>query len=244
MQKILVVDDEQSMVDVIRYSLEKAGYQVSTAMDGEEALRLARKEKPDLVVLDVMLPRLDGYEVCKIICVELGMPIIMVTAKDDEVDKVVGLEVGADDYLTKPFSPRELVARVRAHLRRRMKSVQAQATNEMHVGDIVVNFDRREVHLAGRRIELTPREFDVLSHLAQNVNKVVTRESLLSNVWGYDYCGEDRIVNVTIARLREKIECDPAGPRYIITVRGAGYLFQRPDEPTARPAITVSLQEG
>jgi two-component system response regulator VicR len=229
-EKILVVDDEQSMVDVIRYSLEKAGYNVCTAMDGEEALRLAREEKPDLVVLDIMLPKLDGYEVCKVICVEMGMPIIMLTAKDDEIDKVVGLEVGADDYLTKPFSPRELVARVRAHLRRRMKSAQAPAPNEAHFSDMALNYDRREVHLAGRKIDLTPREFDVLSHLAQNVNKVVTRESLLDKVWGYDYYGEDRIVNVTIARLREKIESDPAHPRYIITVRGAGYLFQKPEE--------------
>lgn len=229
-EKILVVDDEQSMVDVIRYSLEKAGYQVCSAMDGEEALRIARDEKPDLVVLDIMLPRLDGYEVCKVLCLEMGMPIIMLTAKDDEIDKVVGLEVGADDYLTKPFSPRELVARVRAHLRRRLRASLAPASNEAHFGDLVINFDRREVHLGARKIELTPREFDVLSHLAQNANKVVTRESLLNHVWGYDYYGEDRIVNVTIARLREKVEANAARPRYITTVRGAGYLFQRPDD--------------
>lgn len=229
-EKILVVDDEQSMVDVIRYSLEKAGYHVCSAMDGEEALRLAREEKPDLVVLDIMLPRLDGYEVCKVLCVELGMPIIMLTAKDDEIDKVVGLEVGADDYLTKPFSPRELVARVRAHLRRIHKSIPAPAVNEVHFGELGINFDRREVHLGARKIDLTPREFDVLSHLAQNPNKVVTRESLLNHVWGYDYYGEDRIVNVTIARLREKVETDAARPRYITTVRGAGYLFQKPDD--------------
>lgn len=229
-EKILVVDDEQSMVDVIRYSLEKAGYHVSSAMDGEEALRLAREEKPDLVVLDIMLPRLDGYEVCKVLCVEMGMPIIMLTAKDDEIDKVVGLEVGADDYLTKPFSPRELVARVRAHLRRIHKNILTPAVNEAHFGELAINFDRREVHLSTRKIDLTPREFDVLSHLAQNANKVVTRESLLNNVWGYDYYGEDRIVNVTIARLREKVETDAARPRYITTVRGAGYLFQKPDD--------------
>jgi len=230
MQKILVVDDEESMLDVIRYSLEKAGYQVCAAADGEEALRVAREQKPDLVVLDIMLPRLDGYEVCKIMCVEMGMPIIMLTAKDDEIDKVVGLEVGADDYLTKPFSPRELVARVRAHLRRKMRSSATPPANEMRFGDLGVNFDRREVHLQARKVDLTPREFDVLSHLVQNVNRVVTRESLLNKVWGYDYYGEDRIVNVTIARLREKIEADPAHPRYIITVRGAGYLFQKPDD--------------
>jgi len=228
-QKILVVDDEESMVDVIRYSLEKAGYLVCAAGDGEEALRLAREQKPDLVVLDIMLPRLDGYEVCKILCIEMGMPIIMLTAKDEEIDKVVGLEVGADDYLTKPFSPRELVARVRAHLRRRLRTAQLPPPNQAHFGDMGVNFDRREVLLGGHKVDLTPREFDVLSHLAQNVNRVVTRESLLDKVWGYDYYGEDRIVNVTIARLREKIEPDPAHPRYIITVRGAGYLLQKPE---------------
>jgi len=229
-EKILVVDDEPSMLDVIRYSLEKAGYQVCAAADGEEALRLAREQKPDLVILDIMLPRLDGYEVCKILCVEMGMPIIMVTAKDEEIDKVVGLEVGADDYLTKPFSTRELVARVRAHLRRKMRVSQAPPPNELSFGDLAINFDRREVHADGRKVDLTPREFDVLSHLVQNVNRVVTRENLLDNVWGYDYYGEDRIVNVTIARLREKIEKDPAHPRYIITVRGAGYLFQKPQD--------------
>ncbi|NDD29732.1 MAG: DNA-binding response regulator [Proteobacteria bacterium] len=229
-EKILVVDDEESMVDVIRYSLEKAGYLVCSASDGEEALRVAREEKPNLVVLDLMLPRLDGYEVCKIMCVEFGMPIIMLTAKDDEVDKVVGLEVGADDYLTKPFSPRELVARVRAHLRRDKRRAPQEAPNEMRFGELSINFDRREVHLGPRRIDLTPREFDVLSHLSQNANKVVTRESLLDKVWGYDYYGEDRIVNVTIARLREKIETDAAHPRYVTTVRGAGYLFQKPDD--------------
>jgi two-component system response regulator VicR len=230
MQKILVVDDEESMVDVIRYSLEKAGYQVCAANDGEDALRVAREEKPDLVVLDIMLPRLDGYEVCKIMCAEMGMPIIMLTAKDEEIDKVVGLEVGADDYLTKPFSPRELVARVRARLRREMRAHKAPPPNELHFGELSVNFDRREVHLGGRKVDLTPREFDVLTHLVQNLNRVVTRESLLDKVWGYDYYGEDRIVNVTIARLREKIERDPAHPRYIITVRGAGYLFQKPED--------------
>jgi len=230
MPKILVVDDEESMLDVIRYSLEKAGYQVCAAADGEEALRLAREQKPDLVVLDVMLPKMDGYEVCKIMCVEMGMPIIMLTAKDEEFDKVIGLEVGADDYVTKPFSPRELVARVRAHLRRKMKAAQGPPANEARFGDLIVNLDRREVHLEGRKVDLTPREFDVMTHLVQNANRVVTRESLLDKVWGYDYYGEDRIVNVTIARLREKIEIDPAHPRYIITVRGAGYLFQKPDD--------------
>jgi two-component system, OmpR family, response regulator VicR len=228
LHKILVVDDEESIVDVIRYSLEKAGYSVTVAGDGEEALRLARETRPDLVVLDIMLPKLDGYEVCKALCAEMGMPIIMLTAKDEEIDKIVGLEVGADDYLTKPFSPRELVARVRAHLRRRLKAAQSSAPNEARYGELVINFDRREVHLQERKVDITPREFDLLTHLAASCNRVVTRDHLLEKVWGYDYYGEDRIVNVTIARLRDKIEADPAQPRFIITVRGAGYLFQNP----------------
>ncbi|MHB2021541.1 MAG: response regulator [Candidatus Xenobia bacterium] len=227
-EKILVVDDEETMLDVIRYSLQKEGYAVVTAGDGAEALRVARAEKPDLVVLDIMLPEIDGYEVCRTLCVEQGMPIIMLTAKDEEIDKVVGLELGADDYLTKPFSPRELVARVRAHIRRSKKVKAAPAPGEAHFGDLCVSYDRREVTHRSRRIELTPKEFDVLSHLVAHKNKVVTRENLLDDVWGMDFYGDNKIVNVTVARLREKIEPDPGHPVYIITVRGAGYLFQEP----------------
>jgi DNA-binding response OmpR family regulator len=227
-EKILVVDDETTMIDVIRYSLEKEGYRVVTAQDGEEALRKARAEKPDLVVLDIMLPKVDGYEVCRTLCVEQGMPIIMVTAKDDEFDKVVGLELGADDYLTKPFSPRELVARVRAHLRRDKRARTPQPGGDESHGELTISLERREVTRRGRRLELTPKEFDLLAYLVSHKNKVVTREMLLDEVWGYDFYGDQKIVNVTVARLRDKVEDDPAHPRYISTVRGAGYMFQEP----------------
>jgi len=225
-QKILVVDDEISMVEIIKYSLEKEGYLVDEAYDGEKAIEKARKDKPDLIVLDVMLPIIDGYQVCKILSTELGMPIIMLTAKDDEMDKILGLELGADDYLTKPFSPRELVARVRAALRRVAKSSNKAQIKEYVFSALSVNLDRREVFLKGIKIDLTPREFELLVYMIQNANKVVTRENLLETLWGYDYYGDNKIVNVTVARLREKIEEDPTNPRYIITHRGVGYMFQ------------------
>lgn len=226
--KILVVDDERNMVEIIKYSLEKAGYQVSEAYDGREAIEKARNWKPDLIVLDVMLPVVDGYQVCKQLSTEMQMPIIMLTAKDEEIDKVLGLELGADDYLTKPFSPKELVARVRAHLRRFRKSSIETSTDEMSFSSLSVNTNRREVFMEGKKIDLTPREFDLLSYLIINKDKVVTRDTLLNNIWGYDYYGDAKIVNVTIARLREKIEKDPANPQYIVTNRGVGYMFQNP----------------
>lgn len=225
-QKILVVDDENSMVEIIRYSLEKEGYIVDEAYDGQIAIEKARKIKPDLIVLDVMLPVVDGYQVCKILSTELGMPIIMLTAKDDEMDKILGLELGADDYLTKPFSPRELVARIRAALRRVAKNSTMAAVNEYNFSSLSVNLDRRDVFLKGAKIDLTPREFELLVYLIQNFEKVITREKLLDALWGYDYYADNKIVNVTVARLREKIEEDPANPRYIITHRGVGYMFQ------------------
>ncbi len=227
-QKILVVDDEKSMVEIIRYSLEKEGYTVEEAFDGGTAVEMARQHKPDLIVLDVMLPVIDGYQVCKILSTELGMPIIMLTAKDDEMDKILGLELGADDYLTKPFSPRELVARIRAALRRVAKSSKSVEIREYVFSSLSVNLDRREVFLNGLKVELTPREFELLVFLIQNANKVLSRENLLDALWGYDYYGDSKIVNVTVARLREKIEADPANPRYIITHRGVGYMFQDP----------------
>jgi len=229
-EKILVVDDEQTIQDIITYALQKAGNMTVKAFDGEEALRVAREERPHLVILDIMLPRLDGYEVCKVLSAEQGMPIIMLTAKDDEVDKIVGLEIGADDYLTKPFSAKELVARVRAHLRRNRKSAPQASAGLLTVGDFVINFDRREVFVGERKIELTPKEFDLVTHLVQHRGKVISREALLDSVWGYEYYGDNRIVNVTVARIREKLETDPATPQFIITVRGAGYLFQDPGE--------------
>jgi len=225
--KILVVDDEKNMVEIIKYSLEKAGYQVSEAYDGKEAIEKARAFKPDLIILDVMLPVIDGYEVCKRLSTEMQMPIIMLTAKDEEIDKVLGLELGADDYLTKPFSPRELVARVRAHLRRYKKVIES-AQEEISFSDLTLNLNRREVFMEGKKVELTPREFDLLNFLIQHRDKVVTRDSLLDNIWGYDYYGDTKIVNVTVARLREKVEKDPAIPKYIITLRGVGYMFQDP----------------
>jgi DNA-binding response OmpR family regulator len=228
--KILVVDDEKSMVEIIKYSLEKAGYVVSEAYDGKEAIDKARAWKPDLIVLDVMLPIIDGYEVCKQLSTEMQMPIIMVTAKDEEFDKVIGLELGADDYLTKPFSPRELVARVRAHLRRFNRTPHEEIHEEKVFLDLTVNQNRREVFLSGKKIDLTPREFDLLAYLIEHKDRVITREVLLDHVWGYDYYGDSRIVNVTIARLREKIEKDPSNPRYIVTHRGVGYMFQDPGE--------------
>jgi DNA-binding response OmpR family regulator len=228
--KILVVDDEKSMVEIIKYSLEKAGYQVLEAYDGREAIDKARSWKPDLIVLDVMLPTIDGYEVCKQLSTEMRMPIIMVTAKDEEIDKVLGLELGADDYLTKPFSPRELVARVRAHLRRFKKAQPETAQEELTFLELSINLNRREVFLNEKKIDLTPREFDLLAYLIHHKDKVVTRDILLDHIWGYDYYGDNRIVNVTVARLREKIERDPSNPRYIITHLGVGYMFQDPGE--------------
>ena len=226
MATILVVDDEKTMVDVIKYSLEKAGYRVITAYDGEEALRLAKKEKPDLIVLDIMLPVIDGYEVCKRVGMEHPIPIIMLSAKDEEIDKILGLELGADDYLTKPFSPRELVARVKAHLRAEKRRAQTGKTDEAKVRGIHINFNSREVYRGDDRIELTPKEYDLLAYLVRHRDIAIKRESLLEHVWGYDYYGDAKIVNVTVARLRDKIEPDPSNPIYVSTVRGVGYMLQ------------------
>ncbi len=228
MYKILVVDDEKTMVDIIKYALEKAGFKVIEAYDGEEALEKARKEMPDLVILDIMLPKIDGYKVCRIIFEELGVPIIILTAKDDEVDKVVGLELGADDYLTKPFSPRELVARVKAHLRREERIARRSVSEEVRLGEFRVNFQKREVFRGDKKLELTPKEYDLFSYLVRHKDMAIRRETLLEKVWGYDFYGDPKIVNVTIARLRDKVEEDPSNPKYISTVRGVGYMFQVP----------------
>jgi DNA-binding response OmpR family regulator len=240
----MVVDDEQSMVEIIRYALEKAGYEVFEAHNGEEALAIARRERPDLVVLDIMLPGVDGYVVCKILSTEIGMPIIMLTARDEEIDKVVGLELGADDYLTKPFSPRELVARVRAHLRRTRKAHRDPASEELAFGDLVVGLSRREVFLEGKKVELTPREFDLLVYMINNKDRALTRELLLDHIWGYDFYGDARIVNVTVARLREKIERDPANPQYVVTVRGVGYMFAGQGRAADQPGRSLAAASG
>ena len=212
MSKILVVDDEKPISDIIKFNLTKEGYDVVTAADGQEALTMFSDEKPDLVLLDQMLPEIDGVEVLRQIRSKSEIPVIMVTAKDSEIDKVLGLEMGADDYVTKPFSNRELVARVKANLRSRKAVAQ-------HSDDAVVNTED---------IELTHREFELLYYLAQHIGQVMTREHLLQQVWGYDYFGDVRTVDVTVRRLREKIEDNPSHPNWLATRRGVGY-YLRPE---------------
>ena len=234
MKKILVVDDEKPISDIIKFNLEKEGYEVVTAFDGEEALEKVEEENPELIVLDVMLPKKDGLEVVREVRKNHNMPIIMVTAKETEIDKVLGLELGADDYVTKPFSNRELVARVKANLRRQT-STQAdepveKETNDIKVGDLTIHPDAYYVSKHGETIELTHREFELLYYLARHVGQVMTREHLLEEVWDFDYLGDVRTVDVTIRRLREKVEDNPSHPNYIITRRGVGYYFRNPDK--------------
>jgi two-component system alkaline phosphatase synthesis response regulator PhoP len=224
--KILIVDDEHNIRELVKFNLEKAGYAVSEAEDGLKALGLA-KDRPDLIVLDLMLPGMDGLEVCRTLKGSkdsAGIPIIMLTARDDEFDKVVGLELGADDYLVKPFSPRELVARVKAVLRRSQKP--ALTEGDFIVGSLRLNFGRYEVYLGKDKLELTPKEYELLKLLATNVGKVYTREQLLEKVWGYEYFGDTRTVDVHIRHLRAKLEHDPTIAEAIETVRGIGYRFR------------------
>jgi DNA-binding response OmpR family regulator len=243
-RKILVVDDEAVLVETIAYNLEQSGYQVITAADGVSALEVARKESPDLIVLDVMLPGMDGVEVCRQLRREdrtATVPIIMLTAKGDEIDKVVGLEVGADDYVTKPFARRELLARIRALLRRvdypsasteeRVNSHDSgqehpSPRNELIAGPLRIDQAGRRVNCRGQNLELQPKQFDLLTYLVRNRGTVLTRDQLLHNVWGYDYAGDTRTVDVHIRWLREKLEEDPANPKLIQTVRGVGYVFR------------------
>ena len=220
-KKILVVDDEASVRRLISSYLNKEGYQVIEAADGDTALKLARREKPVLVVLDVMLPGIDGLEVCRILRSESDAYVLMLTARAEETDKLVGLGVGADDYLTKPFSPRELVARVRAILRRG-KPVGAAAA-VARVGPMVIDPDRHTVTVDGKHLDLTAKEFEILNTLAARPGMVFTREQLLEQVWGYSYFGDPRVVDVHMAKLRKKIEENPQNPRYLKTVRGVGY---------------------
>lgn len=231
-KRILVVDDEPSIVKLVHFNLEKEGYEVDVATDGKIALQKIKEEPFDLVVLDLMLPKIDGLEVCKRVQQEkISVPIIMLTAKSDEFDKVLGLELGADDYLTKPFSPRELVARVKAILRRMDKSNKIEEKKEEKifiVGDLVVNAEAYEVTLSGKTLELTPKEFDLLVFLISHRGKVLSRDQLLNAVWNYDYIGDSRIVDVHVSHLREKIEEDSRNPVYIKTVRGIGYKFEGP----------------
>jgi len=224
--KILVVDDEIPIRELIKFNLQKAGFNVVEADNGLKAIQLA-KEKPDLIVLDLMLPGLDGLEVCRLLKNDrstAAIPILMLTARDDEFDKVVGLELGADDYLTKPFSPRELVARIKAVLRRSQKPSVTEG--EFTLGNLRLNFSRYEIHLGQEKIELTPKEFELLKILATNSGRVFTREQLLEKIWGYEYFGDTRTVDVHIRHLRAKLEQDPKVADAVETVRGVGYRFR------------------
>ena len=235
MKKILVVDDEKPISNIIKFNLKKEGYDVYTAYDGKEALQKVEEVNPDLILLDLMLPKIDGLEVAREVRKTHNMPIIMVTAKDAEIDKVLGLEMGADDYVTKPFSNRELVARVKANLRRQSATMaEAQATeesknNDIAIGDLVIHPDAYVVSKRGEKIELTHREFELLYYLAKHIGQVMTREHLLQTVWGYDYFGDVRTVDVTVRRLREKIEDNPSRPIWLVTRRGVGYYLRNPE---------------
>jgi DNA-binding response OmpR family regulator len=225
--RILVVDDEATLLRTLEYNLRKEGYDVLKAARGDDALKLARREHPDLIILDVMLPGLDGFEVCRVVRSESAVPILMLTAKGDEVDRVVGLELGADDYLAKPFGMRELMARVKAMLRR--ASLQASALDSgdlLRSGNLELNTARRSASLDGRPLALKPKEMDLLISLLRNPRRVFSREQLLDKVWGYDFAGGSRTVDVHVRWLRLKIEPDPANPTRIQTVRGSGYMFE------------------
>lgn len=230
---ILIVDDEQHIVDILVYNLEKEGYNTLQANDGMTAVDIALNKKPDLILLDIMLPKMDGLAVCKRIRHTLNVPILMLTAKDEEIDKILGLELGADDYVTKPFSVRELMARIKANLRKaELSSVSANASNEAKqetnkivVGDLSLDLDKFEVQVKGEIVDLTLREFEVLKYLANQPGQVITREILLEKVWGYEYYGDIRTVDVTVRRIREKIEKDTSAPKILITKRGVGYYI-------------------
>ncbi|SHI16414.1 response regulator YycF [Sporanaerobacter acetigenes] len=227
-KKILVVDDEKSIADILKFNLEKEGFMVEVAYDGEEAIEKVFKTSPDLVLLDIMLPKKDGFQVLKEIRKELKIPVLMLTAKEEEVDKVLGLELGADDYVTKPFSMRELMARVKANLRRVEFSNGEAINGEIIVsGDLSIDLNKYEVKKCGEVVELTLREFELLKFLASSAEQVFSREQLLEEVWGYEYYGDIRTVDVTVRRLREKIEDENGEYKYILTKRGVGYYFGR-----------------
>ncbi len=225
-QKILVVDDEPHIVELVKYNLLQEGYEVLMAYDGVEALERAQQDHPDLIILDIMLPYTDGLEVCRQIRRASSVPIIMLTAKEGELERVVGLELGADDYVTKPFSPRELVARVRAILRRTFRDGGPSRPEPLRNGGLTLDPTTHEVTLNGGQIELTAKEFELLRLLLSHPNRVFTRDFLLEHIWGYDYFGSTRTVDMHISRLREKLEDDPAASTFIVTVRGVGYKFK------------------
>ena len=226
-KKVLVVDDERNIVNIIAYNLKKAGYEVVTAFDGRSGYEKTISENPDLILLDVMMPVMDGYEVCREIRKTLNTPIIMLTARAEEADKVLGLEIGADDYVTKPFGVRELMARVKANLRRTDPiNEMPRSGGEMDFGEMVIDLDKYEVRMNGTPAELTLREFELLKYLASNKGQVFSREQLMETVWGYEYFGDVRTVDVTVRRLREKIEENPSKPKFVLTKRGVGYYFE------------------
>ncbi len=254
MKKVLIVDDEQSILTLLKYSLEKEGYEVIQAMDGMTGLELATNNQLDFIILDLMLPKMDGMDVCKNLRQnKIHTPILMLTAKDDELEKIIGLELGADDYMTKPFSPREVLARMKAILRRASYSVpsvelttpnskqEITLTSEsvgnfkdenveiIKAGDIEIHVNDYVVYVRGESIEMTPKEFELLTYMARRVNRTLSREQLLQKLWRFDYAGETRIVDVHVSHLREKIELDTKNPEYIITVRGFGYKFEVPE---------------
>lgn len=227
--KVLVIDDEENIVELIKFNLESNGYEVITAYDGKEGLNKAMNESPDMILLDLMLPEMDGIEVCKNLKKKSeteNIPIIMLTAKSEETDKIIGLEIGADDYMTKPFSVRELVARVKAVLRRSGDIASNEKGKNIVIEDIVIDIEKHEVTRAGEKLELTLKEFELLKILAENRGKVLSRNLLLDEVWGYDYFGETRTVDVHIRHLRKKIEEDDKFPKYIETIRGIGYKIK------------------
>lgn len=226
-RRILIVDDEKHIVDILKFNLTKESYETLEAYDGKQAIEIALKEKPDLILLDIMLPEMDGFTVCQKIRQTMQTPIIMLTAREEEVDKVLGLELGADDYITKPFSPRELLARVKANLRRVSEdSIPQQQKNEViRCSDLEIDVGRYEVRRNGRVIDLTLREFELVKFLGLQKGQIFSRENLLEKVWGYEYFGDVRTVDVTVRRLREKLEKDASKPEYILTKRGVGYYF-------------------
>ncbi|MCL0097618.1 response regulator transcription factor [Dehalococcoidia bacterium] len=224
--KILIVEDEETLLEVLRYNLDKEGYTVVTAADGIQALNSARSESPDLIILDIMLPQLDGFEVCRILRKDITVPIIMLTAKEEEIDKVLGLELGADDYMAKPFSMRELKARIKAILRRTAAQSKPGEASVIRIADLAVDLGKHQVSVGEASVSLTPKEFDLLAYLAGNKGRVFSREHLLERVWGYDYFGDTRTVDVHIRWLREKLETEPSKPRRLITVRGTGYKIE------------------
>lgn len=227
-KKILIVDDEKNIVDILKFNLQKEGFDTIEAYDGEQAIELVGVHNPDLILLDIMLPKADGFTVCRKIRQTHSTPILMLTAKEEEVDKVLGLELGADDYITKPFSPRELMARIKANLRRTVNEEAVKSSGSvLKFGNLIIDIDRYEVKREDSVIELTLREFELVKFLAIQQGQIFSRENLLEKVWGYEYYGDVRTVDVTVRRLREKVERDPSNPEYIMTKRGVGYYFNK-----------------